>query len=80
MNKLILFIILVSMPVLAEERYYHYMDCVKVVSGFFEGCKGKTVSWRYVGEVTYSVELQCKGHSTIESFISLDLRPAKGCL
>lgn len=69
MNKLILFLLFVSVIAFAREPKFHYKDCVVVKSGFYRNCEGIVDSvFQSDNEDIYYVDLDsCNGNSTIHS-------------
>lgn len=84
-----MFVLLLSVICNADSPKFHFMECVKVVSGFFAGCKGNVKSYSaesfgtkpgtYNGpNSTYQVEVtDCKGQSFFEYFKESELESCK---
>jgi hypothetical protein len=72
---------LISLSCFASEPKFHYMDCVKVVQGFYRGCKGKVTD--YMGgnnseAPSYVVDFDdCKGHPLTQDFYENELEACK---
>ena len=70
-------LLLIASTCLASEPRFHFMDCVKIKSGFYEGCKG-TVE-EFDGKY-YSVQIDdCRGSGVYIESEETNLKPAKGC-
>lgn len=63
-------LLMLSLTCLASEPKFHYMQCVKIVKGFYSGCRGQAVSIDYnSGDVTYDVHSDdCKGNTFLQTF------------
>lgn len=71
-------LLLMASICLASEPKFHFMDCVKIKSGFYEGCKGKVT--QFYGVESYEVAVNnCKGTSFYSNFNETDLKLTKGC-
>lgn len=76
-----MFLFLISLTCLASTPKFHYMDCVKVNSGFYEGCKGNVINY-YPGhdssKSSYSVDItDCKGQAFFADFDEDELEGCK---
>jgi len=72
-----LFLLFISLTCLASEPRFHFQDCVEIIHGFYQGCKG-TVQDMEDG-VMYGVKAECKGASLYVRVKEKDLKSAKGC-
>ena len=70
-------LLLLSTLCFAAEPRFHFMDCVKVTKGFYEGCKGNVTDYNN-GYYHISSD-DCKGKSFFDSLPEYSLEPAKGC-
>jgi len=79
--KIALLLLLLSTTALATEPDFHYQDCVRIVSGFYKGCKGKVdrLEAEDPADVQYRIDLFCKGRNPSEEFKPKQLTPAKDC-
>ena len=78
-----LILLLLAFPCLASEPKFHYMDCVKVIQGFYEGCTGNVISYNTYSDKTdstYTVSVdECNGNDAnglVQDFKEDEL---KGC-
>ena len=76
MIKLLLFLSLTCFAGEPEPKY-HFGDCVKVVQGFYKGCKG-TVDVKMAG-YNYEVLIDCKNQMFDSIFDETEIVKAKGC-
>lgn len=73
---------LMALTCTASEPKFHFMDCVKILNGFYKNCKGNVVSHSNQGAITqlysiYGVEVDdCKGNSFTSTF---DEDQLEGC-
>ena len=81
MHKFLILFLLV-LPCLASEPKFHYMDCVKVIQGFYEGCTGNVISYNIYSDKdsSYTVGVDtCNGKDAgglVQDFKEGEL---KGC-
>ena len=71
-------LLLIASTCLASGPKFHFMDCVKITSGFYKNCKGKVTQFYGVNSYEVSVS-DCKGASFYSNFDEVDLKSAKGC-
>lgn len=63
---LIILSILSSSTASSVERNFHYLDRVRVISGFYKGCTGRIATEKYP---SYGVDLVCvRGNRMNETF------------
>jgi hypothetical protein len=73
-------LIFISLTCLASEPKFHYMDCVKIIDGFYTGCKGHVVSYRSstAEGPNYNVDVEdCKGQGFFDYFDEDQLEACK---
>lgn len=72
-------LLLLAIPCLASEPKFHFMDCVKIKTGFYKNCSGAIQSWdgfnRYVVQ-----SYDCRGGDMNAQFYENDLESSKGCV
>ena len=65
-------LLLISLTVYAAEPKFHFMDCVKITKGFYEGCKGNVIGYTPGSgsyQPHYMVEVNnCKGKDLTADF------------
>jgi len=72
-----LFLIFTSGICMASEPKLHYMDCVKIIEGFYKDCHGKVTDY-YPADQVYTVNVQnCKGSGFTHEFDASRLEACK---
>jgi hypothetical protein len=73
-------LLLISLTCLASEPKFKFMDCVRIVKGFYKDCKGDVTSYSPGGpswEAWYEVHVEdCKGQGF---FYNFDEDELEGC-
>jgi hypothetical protein len=83
MKKLMLLLLLLSIPAQATEPKFHFKDCVSIQSGFYKGCHGLVQAILHQADVLlthdiYDVNVVCKSESIFQTFKESELKLSPG--